>query len=333
MNFDLTEDQREIKDVARQFLESRCKLDDVRKAADAGSYDEGLWKEICELGWPGIATPEADGGQGLGMVELVTICEELGYACAPVPFMGSVIDSLVIAAGGSDEQRARWLPNLATGEVRGAAVMVDSSPWVAIDTEGATVVVTPDSKGVGRVGEASELEIVPLDLIDKTRSYGEVASTDGFGEELPPEHYQGVLKSQVALSAEMLGLAQRAMEMAVDYARDREQFGRPIGAYQAVSHRCAEMLYAVEETRSLVYYAAWCADAEPETLPLAAAMAKAQASEASWSVVSSSLQVHGGIGFTWEHDLQFLLKRARTDGRLLGTPKQERARVADLVGV
>lgn len=333
MNFDLTDDQREIKDVARQFLDSRCKLEDVRKAAEADTYDEALWKEICELGWPGIATPEADGGQGLGMVELVTICEELGYACAPVPFMGSVIDSLVIAAGGTDEQRARWLPNLATGEVRGAAVMVHEAPWLAIDTEGASVVVAPDSNRVGRVGDASELDFTKLDLIDRTRSYGEAASTDGFGEELSDDHYQGVLKAQVALSAEMLGLAQRSMEMAVDYARDREQFGRPIGAYQGVSHRCAEMLYAVEETRSLVYYAAWCADAEPETLPLAAAMAKAQASEASWSVVSSSLQVHGGIGFTWEHDLQFLLKRARTDGRLLGTPKQERARVAELVGV
>ena len=333
MNFDLTDDQREIKDVARQFLDSRCKLDDVRKAAETGEYDEPLWKEICELGWPGIATPEADGGQGLGMVELATISEELGYACAPVPFMGSVIDSLVISAGGSDEQRARWLPNLASGEVRGAAVVAGEAPWVAIDTAGASVVVAPDSNGVGRVGEATELDFTELDLIDRTRSYGEAATTDGFGEELAPEHYQGVLKAQVALSAEMLGLAQRAMEMAVDYARDREQFGRPIGAYQAVSHRCAEMLCAVEETRSLVYYAAWCADAEPGTLPLAAAMAKAQASEASWSVASSSLQVHGGIGFTWEHDLQFLLKRARTDGRLLGTPKQERARVAELVGV
>lgn len=333
MNFDLSDDQREIKDVARQFLESRCKLEDVRKAAEAGQYDSGLWKEICELGWPGIATPEADGGQGLGMVELATICEELGYACAPVPFMGGVIDSLVIEAGGNDEQRARWLPNLATGEVTGAAVVVHDAPWLAIDTEGASVVVAPDSNRVGRVGEASELEITPLDLIDKTRSYGEAASTDGFGEELSPEHYTGVLKSQVALSAEMLGLAQRAMEMAVEYARDREQFGRPIGAYQAVSHRCAEMLYAVEETRSLVYYAAWCADAEPDSLPLAAAMAKAQASEASWAVVASALQVHGGIGFTWEHDLQFLLKRIRTDSRLLGTPKQERARVAELVGI
>ena len=207
------------------------------------------------------------------------------------------------------------------------------APWLAIDAEGSDVVVTPDPDGVGRVGETSGLELSPVELIDRTRGYAEAASTDGFGEELSADHYQGVLKSQVALSAEMLGLAQRAMEMAVEYARDREQFGRPIGAYQAVSHRCAQMLYDVEETRSLVYYAAWCADAEPESLPLAAAMAKAQASTASWSVVSSSLQVHGGVGFTWEHDLQFLLKRARVDGRILGTPKVERERVAELVGL
>lgn len=333
MNFDLTEDQREIKDVARQFLESRCKLDDVRAAADAGSPDLDLWKEICDLGWPGIATPEADGGQGLGLVELAAISEELGYACAPVPFMGSVIASLVIEAGGNDEQRARWLPGLATGEIRGGAVVTGETPWLAIDAEGSSVVVAPDSDRVGRVGEAGALDLVPVELIDRTRGYSEATTTDGFGDELPTEHYQGVLKAQVALSAEMLGISQRAMEMAVDYARDREQFGRPIGAYQAVSHRCAQMLYDVEETRSLVYYAAWCADAEPESLPLAAAMAKAQASTASWSVVSSSLQVHGGVGFTWEHDLQFLLKRARVDSRILGTPKVERGRVAELVGL
>jgi alkylation response protein AidB-like acyl-CoA dehydrogenase len=137
----------------------------------------------------------------------------------------------------------------------------------------------------------------------------------------------------VALAGELTGLGQRAMEMAVDYAREREQFGRPIGAYQAVSHRCAGMLYDVEEARSLTYYAAWCADAEPESLPLAAHMAKARASEAAWSVASAALQTFGGIGFTWEHDLQFWLKRARVDRQLLGGPGQHRERVAELAGL
>jgi alkylation response protein AidB-like acyl-CoA dehydrogenase len=123
------------------------------------------------------------------------------------------------------------------------------------------------------------------------------------------------------------------MEMAVEYARERQQFGRPIGAYQGVSHACAKMLYDVEESRSLTYYAAWCADAQPESLPLAASMAKARASEAAWDVASASLQVHGGIGFTWEHDLQFFLKRARVSAGLLGTARQHRDRVADIAGL
>ena len=122
--------------------------------------------------------------------------------------------------------------------------------------------------------------------------------------------------SCVALSAEMVGVAQRAMDMAVEYAKEREQFGRPIGSYQAVSHQCARMLYDTEEARSLTYYAAWTADAEPESLALAASMAKARASDAAWHVTASALQVHGGIGFTWEHDLQFWLKRAKVDGEL-----------------
>ncbi len=123
------------------------------------------------------------------------------------------------------------------------------------------------------------------------------------------------------------------MEMAVEYARERQQFGRQIGAYQGVSHRCADMLLNVEESRSLTYFAAWAADAEPESLPMAAAMANARASDAAWDTCANALQVFGGIGFTWEHDLQFWLKRSRVAGRMLGTPREHRERVADLVGL
>jgi alkylation response protein AidB-like acyl-CoA dehydrogenase len=137
----------------------------------------------------------------------------------------------------------------------------------------------------------------------------------------------------IALAAELTGVAQKALDMAVEYARDRQQFGRAIGAYQGVSHRCAQMLYDVEESRSLTYYAAWTADAEPESLPLAAHMAKARASEAAWAVTTNALQVFGGIGFTWENDLQFWLKRARVAGELLGTAGEHRDRVAELAGL
>ncbi len=137
----------------------------------------------------------------------------------------------------------------------------------------------------------------------------------------------------VALAAESVGVARRAMDMAVEYAKDREQFGRPIGAYQAVSHACAQMLLEVEGARSTVLYAAWALDHEPESGPLAAAMAKAYASDAGWRVPAASLQVHGGIGFTWEHDLHLWLKRGKANAYLWGTAGEHRARVADLIGL
>src|SRR5204863_7426032 len=153
------------------------------------------------------------------------------------------------------------------------------------------------------------------------------------GDPLPGDVEVAADRLVVALAAELTGIAQRAMELAVDYAKERQQFERPIGSYQAVSHRCAGMLYETEEARSLTYYAAWCADAEPESLPMAASMAKARASEAAWRVSASALQVHGGIGFTWEHDLHFLLKRAKVGAELLGDPRLHRERVASLAGL
>jgi alkylation response protein AidB-like acyl-CoA dehydrogenase len=150
------------------------------------------------------------------------------------------------------------------------------------------------------------------------------------GERLEGDVDAGRDRLAVAIAAELVGVGQRTLEMATDYARERHQFGRPIGAYQAVGHRCAEMLLGVEEARSLTLYAAWAADAEPESLPLAAAMAAARAADAAWEGAASALQVLGGIGFTWEHDLQFWLKRARVAGRMLGSPREHRDRVAEL---
>ena len=139
--------------------------------------------------------------------------------------------------------------------------------------------------------------------------------------------------ARVALAAESVGVAQRALDIAVSYAKEREQFGRPIGAYQAVSHRLTDMLWEVEEARSLTYYAAWCADARPESLPLAASMAKARASDAASAVTHQSIQTLGGIGFTWEHDIHFFLKRARVSAQLMGSAGQHRDRVAELTGL
>ncbi|MSO40953.1 MAG: acyl-CoA dehydrogenase [Solirubrobacterales bacterium] len=331
MNFDLNDEQRAIKDTARELLASRFKLDKVRELAESGSYDDAIWKEIGGLGWAGIAVPEEHGGQGLGIVELMLLCEEVGYACAPLPLFSSAAAGLVIASAGSDEQRERWLPELSSGQVTaGIPATAPEDDSVMIDADGAAVLAFDRGEGP-RLAEPSEVEISGLDLIDRTRRYSQLSGEGG--QEIPGEIDWALAAITIAFAGELTGLAQRAMEMAVEYARDREQFGRPIGAYQGVSHACAKMLYDVEEARSLTYYAAWCADAQPESLPLAASMAKARASEAAWDVAAASLQVHGGIAFTWEHDLQFFLKRARVSSGLYGTPRRHRNRVADIAGL
>jgi alkylation response protein AidB-like acyl-CoA dehydrogenase len=328
VDFGFNDEQQEIKSTAREFLASRFKPEKLRDLAESDSpYDDEIWSEICELGWPGIAISEEHGGQGLGTVELVILLEELGYACAPSPFLSNAFAGLLIEGAGSDEQRQRWLPGIASGSDRGAAQMSPADPIVGA-AGGAAVLVLDDGEDSARIVEAAEATLERLDLIDHTRAYFRV-SADG-GDPLPGDVAPALDRGVVALAAESVGVAQRALDMAVQYAKEREQFGRPIGAYQAVSHRCAQMLYDTEEARSLTYYAAWCADAEPESLRLAASMAKARASDAASSVTNAALQVFGGIGFTWEHDLQFPLKRAGVSAQLLGTAAQHREQVAAL---
>jgi alkylation response protein AidB-like acyl-CoA dehydrogenase len=328
VEFGFNDEQREIKSTAHEFLADRFKPEKVRELAESDSpYDEGQWKEMCDLGWPGIAIAEEYGGQGLGTVELVILMEEMGYACAPSPFLANACAGLLIDAAGSQEQRERWLPGIASGEERGSVAMTADERPIAGAAAGAAVIVLPQGDQA-RVVEAAGADLERLDLIDTTRAYFRV-SADG-GNPLPESPRLGLQKCAVALAAELVGVAQRALDMATDYAKEREQFGRPIGAYQAVSHRLADMLWAVEEARSLTYYAAWTADADPEALPLASNMAKARASDAAASVAHDAIQTLGGIGFTWEHDVHFLLKRAKVSGQMLGTAGQHRDRVADL---
>jgi alkylation response protein AidB-like acyl-CoA dehydrogenase len=331
MDFDFSDEQMAIKATAREFVAARFTMEKVRELAEAESpYDEAIWKEMCELGWPGIAISEQHGGQGLGVVELVILQEELGYGCVPSPMISNAYAGALIESAGSDEQRSRWLPGIASGEQRGAAEFSGGGDAIVGAAQGAAILVLADGVGA-RLVEPADAQLERLDLIDTTRAYFKV-SAEG-GEPLPGDAAPAVDIGTVALAAELVGIAQRAMEFAVDYAKERQQFERPIGAYQAVSHRCAGMLYETEEARSLTYYAAWCADAEPESLPLAASMAKARASDAAWRVSADALQVLGGIGFTWEHDLQFLLKRAKVGAELLGDSRLHRERVAALAGL
>jgi alkylation response protein AidB-like acyl-CoA dehydrogenase len=331
VNFDFTDDQHAIQRTAKEFLADRFTPERVRELAESRSYDEGAWREMGELGWPGIFIEERFGGQGLGVIELVILMEELGYALAPVPFLSNAAAGLALQFAGTPEQRERWLPGIASGEARGTAgLLSDGEARLVPDAEGAEVIVIFTGAG-GYVVEASAADVEPYETMDPTRRFARVRA-DG-GDPLVGDGGDAPYRMATAVAAELTGVGQRAMEMAVDYARERKQFGRPIGAYQAVSHRCAQMLLEVEGARSASYYAGWCADAEPETLPLAASMAKAFASDAGWRVVGSSLQVHGGIGFTWEHDLHFFLKRAKVDAMLYGAAGELRDYVAAASGL
>ena len=327
MNFDFTDDQQAIKRTANEFLAARFTAERRRELAEAGEYDEGIWKEMSELGWPGIFVAEEHGGQELGTTELAILSEELGYALAPSPFLSNAAAGLLIAYAGSEEQKAKWLPGVASGEAPGTVGFVShgAAPLVPDAAQASFVVLVDGDRASVLEGVSAQ----PQDTIDSTRRYARVEAADG--DALEGDLRSALDRVSVLVAAELTGVAQRAMEMAVEYAREREQFGRPIGAYQAVAHRCAEMLLETESARATMLFAAYAADHEPESLPLAAATAKSCASDAGWKVTASSLQVHGGIGFTWEHDLHFFLKRAKADAHLYGSAAEHRERVADLL--
>ncbi len=317
MDFDLTEDQREIKNVARELLTARSPFAKVREAAEAAEYDDALWREIVELGWPGIAVAEEHGGQGLGAVELAVLLEELGYACAATPFLATAVAAAVIQAGGTDEQRRRWLPGLISGELRAGL----GAPEFVVDGHGADVVVLLEDDGARLVaGGRAEIEL--LVAIDPTRRF---ATVRGEGEPLAGD---GADRARAAIAAEVVGVCQRALEMTLEYVKERKQFGVPVGSFQAVSHRCAQMLLHTESARSTAYYAAWAADAEPSRLGEAAALAAAAAATGAREVPASAIQAHGGIGFTWEADVHWLYKRGEVDRALLGGVRRHHAVLA-----
>ena len=301
MNFDLSEDQRTIKSTAREFLAARYPPAEVRRLAleDDRGFTDAQWREMVELGWPGIAE--------LGTVEMIVVAEELGYALAPTPLQSTWAAGLL----GAELPEGR----------RGALVVGE----LAFDAGTADVLV--DWDGAVVTGAAVE----PVRGLDPTRrlfrvSRGERSQGGG-------EVERGRLRAAVMNAADSVGVAERAMEMAVAYAKERKQFGRAIGSYQAVSHACAQMLLEVEGARSAVYWAAWALDHEPETAPLATAVAKAYAGDAGRRVPRAALQVHGGIGFTWEHDLHLFLKRGEANAHTYGEGPEHRERIAELAGL
>jgi alkylation response protein AidB-like acyl-CoA dehydrogenase len=333
MDFGFTDDQREIKRTARDLLGERAGADRVRDLAEAGRRDDSLWRELCELGWAGIALSEEHGGQGLGAIELAILAEELGRSVAAVPFLPSVMASAMIEQAGSAAQRERWLAGLAQGEITGALASGDETgAELVIGAPEAAVIVIVHEDQSARVLAADECEIAPISAIDPTRSAARVSTTPDAGEELAGDVSAGLGRALVAASSELVGVADRALEMTVAYVKERRQFGVPVGSFQAVSHRCAQMLLDTEKARSSTSFAAWAADADPERLGEAAAIAKAAASDAGREVTASAIQAHGGIGFTWEADVHWLYKRAQLDTALLGGASRQRARIAALLG-
>jgi len=315
MDFDLTGDQKEIKRVAKELLAARSSFAKVREAAEAGEYDGALWQELRELGWPGIAVAEEHGGQGLGAVELAVLLEELGYACAATPYISTAVAAAVIQAAGTPEQQARWLPELASGESTAAIGTAD----LMADGVGAAVAVMIDGTDAYLI-ESPQAEA--LTTIDSTRRY---ATLTGDGEQLGPH---AAARIHAAIAAEVVGVCQRALDMTLEYVKDRKQFGVPVGSFQAVSHRCAQMLLQTESARSTAYYAAWAADADPERLMEGSALAAAAAADGGREVTASAIQAHGGIGFTWEADVHWLYKRAQLDTAMLGGARRHREALA-----
>jgi alkylation response protein AidB-like acyl-CoA dehydrogenase len=333
MDFGLTDDQRDIKRTAHELLGERARPERVRELAETGSSDEARWRELSQLGWPGIAVSAEHGGQGLGCIELTILCEELGRTVAAVPFLPTVMAAAVIEQAGSPEQQERWLPGLARGDFTGAlATADDGTAELAIGAADAEVIVLLSEDQSAHVLTPAECEVSPVQSIDPTRSAARVSAAGSAGEELDGDVAAGVDRALVATSSELVGVCDRALEMTVAYVKERRQFGVPVGSYQAVSHRCAQMLLDTEKARSTVAFAAWAADADPERLAEAAAMAKAAASDAGREVTASAIQAHGGIGFTWEADVHWLFKRAQIDSALLGGASNQRARLAGVLG-
>lgn len=362
MDFGLSEEQRLLEQTLRRWLEEQVPVARVREVAarpDAG--DAALWQGLAELGVLGLLVPEAHGGSGLGMLDAALAMQSLARAAAPAPFLGSaVLAPVALAAAGTETQRREWLPRLAAGQAQiGVALgeltgrradaglradggRLQGRALFAVDAGAADAfVVALDRDHLAFVpADASGLTVTLLSTIDRTRRVAELAF-DGVGPiewlggpaGVPGAAARVLDAGRVALAADALGAAERALEMAVAYAKQRVQFGRPIGSFQAVKHLCAEMTAELEPARSLLWYAAYAFDHRPEEAPVVAAHAKAHLAEVATGIVRTATEVYGGYGFTEEGELHLWFKRAGLDRQLLGGPEAVRAEAAAAQGL
>jgi len=326
MDFDLSDDQVALRDGARELLDGLASPAQVRvhTATDA-AYDPALWSAMADQGWLGIEVPEARGGVGLGTVEVAVLCEELGRHAAPAPFVSTVLAIDAFSGAGDDE----WVDRLVSGDALACVAWDPAAPVPYAPSADVAVVIADDGVYAMEISERPSRQ----PAMDLTRELGWLAFDPARARKIGDADARIRLLDRGATftSADLLGSASRALDLSVEHAKDRVQFGRPIGSFQAVKHRCADMLVDVEGMRSTVYWAAWCIGAADPEAHVAASTAKTWCSDASKRVMSSALQVHGGIGFTWEHDLHFFMKRAQLDQLTFGDASFHRARLTSLL--
>ncbi len=371
MNFGFSEEQDELRKMVRRFLEEKSPESEVRRLmATEEGYDPAVWAQMAnELALQALGIPEEYGGQGFGPVELYVVFEEMGAALLCAPYFSSVaLAANAVLFVGTEQDKARYLPGIAAGEtVATVALTDDAGSWdlagtsttalrdgdgfalsgvrsYVTDGSTATLLLVPavTDKGLSLfavAGDAPGVARESLATMDQTRKQSRItfdeapAALVGIdGDAL--EGLQTTLQVAAAmLAAEQVGGAQRVLDASVEYAKNRVQFGRPIGSFQAIKHKCADMLLDVESAKSAAYYAAWAAQERNEELPIAASLAKSFCSEAYFHCAAENIQIHGGIGFTWEHPAHLYFKRAKSSELFLGDPAYHRELLAQRLGI
>jgi alkylation response protein AidB-like acyl-CoA dehydrogenase len=371
MNFGFSEEQDELRRMVRRFLEEKSPETEVRRLmATVEGYDEAVWRQMADqLALQAMIIPEEFGGAGFGYVELLVVLEEMGAALLCAPYFSTVaLATNALLSAGDEQASKQWLPSIASGEtIATLALTEDSGRWdldavtttatkgadgwlinghksFVLDghTAGLILVAAKSSAGLSLFAVeagASGCTRTPLATMDQTRKQARLefdatpatlVGTDGGAS----EGLQRTLQlAAVALAAEQVGGAQRVLDNAVEYAKNRMQFGRPIGSFQAIKHKCADMLLEVESAKSAAYYGAWAASVDDDDLPVAASLAKSYCSEAYFHCASENIQIHGGIGFTWEHHAHLYFKRAKSSELLLGDPAYHRELLAQRLGI
>jgi alkylation response protein AidB-like acyl-CoA dehydrogenase len=356
MQFGLSESQQILKDTARKFFAGECPIATVRKLMETDTaFDAALWSKLAEQGFTGITVPEEYGGMGLGTVELVLLMEEAGYALLPGPLFSTIaLAAPVIDALGTAAQKKKYMAPIAAGQARSTLALVETEgSWdpshiqlsaagdrlngtklFVTDAATASFIVVAARNGVFVVeANAPGLRIAPMQGMDVTRKIYSVDFKNTPAEKLAGggDLSRALDIAAAALAAEMTGGMQRVLETTVAYAKTRKQFGKPIGIFQAVQHLCADMYLETESSRSAAYYASWALQENAPDAAKAVSIAKMYASDASRTVGNRGIQVHGGMGFTWENDLHLYYRRAKASETMLGDATFHRERIAKLV--